>query len=157
MRAAMQACKVGAVEFVRDVEKRNQGGGRTLAGDSKTYNGNRDMADTQLKDLEADANRAAGRDKDALSDQVEVLRRDLASITEILSEMGVRRKDETVAAARARYERMRGEGEARWHDAQNRAHEAQDELLATIRRQPGTALGVAIGAGFLAGLIFGRK
>lgn len=115
------------------------------------------MAETQLKDIEAQANKSAGRDSEALSDQVSVLRQDLANITELLGEIGVRRKDETVAAARSRMERVRQEGETRWHDAQNKAHETQDELLQAIRRQPGTALGIAVAAGFLAGLLTSRK
>ncbi|SLN74237.1 hypothetical protein ROJ8625_04027 [Roseivivax jejudonensis] len=115
------------------------------------------MAETNLKDVQSDAKKAAGRDTDALADQIDVLRRDLASITELLGDIGVRRKDETVAAARDRMERLRREGEARWSDAQNYAHETQDELLSAIRRQPGTAIGIAVAAGFLAGLITSRK
>ena len=115
------------------------------------------MADTKLKDIEAQANKAAGRDGEALADQVAVLRQDLATITELLGEIGVRRKDETVAAARERMGRFREEGEARWHDVQSKAHETQDELLQAIRRQPGTALGIAVAAGFLAGLLTSRK
>ncbi|WP_037261883.1 DUF883 family protein [Roseivivax halodurans] len=115
------------------------------------------MAETQLKDIEAQANKAAGRDSDALADQVSVLRQDLANITELLGEIGVRRKDETLAAARERMGKVRQEGEARWHDVQTKAHETQDELLEAIRRQPGTALGIAVAAGFLAGLLTSRK
>ena len=88
---------------------------------------------------------------------MDVLRTDLAAITDMLGEMGVRRKDETIAAARERMNRMRTEGEARWHQAQAKAYDTQDELLESIRRQPGTAIGIAVAAGFLAGLITSRK
>ena len=96
-------------------------------------------------------------DTEALSAQMDVLRNDLAAITDMLGQMGMRRKDETIAAARERMERMRSDGEARWQHAQAKAYETQDELLESIRRQAGTAIGIAVAAGFLAGLITSRK
>lgn len=128
------------------------------------------MAEARIKDVEAQSGqggqggqgndkpaRSGARDTEALAQQMDTLRSDLASITELLGEIGVRRKDETVAAARERFDRARHEGEARWNDAQAKVHETQDELLQAIRRQPGTAIGIAVAAGFLAGILTSRR
>lgn len=111
------------------------------------------MADPKIKEVEAQANQTAKRDSEALADQVDVLRKDLATITEMMSEMGLRRKDETLAAARERMERLRSEGEARYNDARAYANDTYDQTLDAVRRQPGTALGIAIAVGFFAGLL----
>lgn len=115
------------------------------------------MADPQIKEVEAQANKAAGRDSEAVSDQLEVLRKDLANITELLGEIGVRRKDETLAAARERLEKLRREGETRYNDARTQAHDMQEQAFDAIRRQPGTAIGIAVAVGFFAGLLTSRK
>ncbi|MHA6343988.1 DUF883 family protein [Roseivivax sp. CAU 1761] len=115
------------------------------------------MADPQIKEVEAKANRAAGRDGEALADQIDVLRKDLSAITDLLTEIGVRRKDETLAAARERLERLRSEGETRLTDAKAQAVDFQEQAYEAIRRQPGMAIGVAVAVGYVAGLLSGRK
>ncbi len=92
-----------------------------------------------------------------LSDQIATLKKDIASVTDLLGEIGVRRKNETVAAAKERAEYLRERGSDALTDAQLRAHDAQDQALEAIRRQPGTAIGIAIGVGFLAGFLSSRK
>ena len=110
-----------------------------------------------IKDVESQAQQAAGNDNAALKAQIETLKADLASITDLLGEIGARRKDETVDAARARYESAKRDGERLYEDARHRANDAQDQALEAIRRQPETAIGIAVAAGFLAGLITSRK
>ncbi|MFD1341443.1 hypothetical protein [Litorisediminicola beolgyonensis] len=115
------------------------------------------MAEAKLKEAEARANQAAGNDVDALADQMAALKADLASLTDMITEIGVRRKDETVEMARDRIERLRREGRERFDDAQRYAHDTQDQVLESIRRQPGTAVGIAVAVGFLIGLVTSRK
>ncbi|WP_043770725.1 DUF883 family protein [Roseivivax isoporae] len=97
------------------------------------------------------------RDTEALAAQIDTLRNDLSEVTSLLTEMGLRRRDETVAAAKERVDALRREGSERLHDAQRRATDAQDQVLESIRRQPGTAMGIAVAVGFLAGLLTSRR
>ncbi|QFS82618.1 hypothetical protein FIU97_07345 [Roseivivax sp. THAF40] len=96
-------------------------------------------------------------DTDALKAQIDTLKADLASITDMLGEIGVRRKDETLEAAKARYASARSEGERLYSEARHRAEDAQDQALEAIRRQPATAIGLAVGMGFLFGFLTSRK
>ena len=96
-------------------------------------------------------------DYDALNDQVKTLKSDLASLTEMLTDIGVRRKDETVEAARARAKRMRAEASDRYDEAVDYANDARDQAFDAVRRQPGTAMAIAVGVGFLAGVLSGRR
>ncbi|SNR25567.1 DUF883 family protein [Puniceibacterium sediminis] len=100
---------------------------------------------------------SASSDYKDLSDQVSTLKQDLASISELLTEIGVRRKDETVAAAKERAAYLRERGSDTLTEAQLRAEDMQQQALAAIRNQPGTAIGIAVGIGFLAGLLTSRK
>lgn len=99
----------------------------------------------------------APKDYKDLTDQVATLKKDLAGITDLLGEIGARRKDETIAAARARAAELRARGEDTLTEAQLRAEDMQEQAYAAIRRQPGTAIGIAVGVGFLVGLLTSRK
>ncbi|MGY9045986.1 hypothetical protein P775_17420 [Puniceibacterium antarcticum] len=92
-----------------------------------------------------------------LSDQIATLKKDLAGITDLLGDIGARRKDETIASAKVRAEHLRDRSSEALSEAQLRAADAQDQALEAIRRQPGTAIGIAVGIGFLAGFLSGRK
>ena len=111
----------------------------------------------RLKDVEATAKQVLGEDAEALMAQIDTLKSDLASITEMLGEIGVRRTDETVSAAKARIEAAKREGEHLYENARDRAEQAQDQALEAIRRQPATAIGIAVGLGFLVGFLTSRK
>jgi ElaB/YqjD/DUF883 family membrane-anchored ribosome-binding protein len=115
------------------------------------------MAEPQVKEVEAKANRVTGRDSEAIADQIDVLRKDLSAITDLLAEIGVRRKDETLAAARARMESLRAQGETRLTEARVQALDAQEQAFEAIRRQPGMAVGIAAAIGFFAGLLTSRR
>ncbi|MFZ5965068.1 DUF883 family protein [Thalassococcus sp. BH17M4-6] len=96
-------------------------------------------------------------DYDELSDQMKTIRSDISSLTELLSEIGVRRKDETLEAARERAKRMRNDASDKFDDARDQANEMRDQALDAVRRQPGTAIAIAVGVGFLAGVFSGRR
>ncbi len=102
-------------------------------------------------------NTSSASDTEALKAQIETLKADIASITEMLGDIGARRKDETMDAAKARYEQARSEGERLYGEARGRAEDAQDQALEAIRRQPATAIGLAVGLGFLFGFLTSRK
>ncbi|MHA6326014.1 DUF883 family protein [Roseivivax sp. CAU 1753] len=111
----------------------------------------------RLKDVEADAKNATGDEAEALKAQLETLKADMASMTELMTELGMRKKDETLDAAKARYEALRRDGEKLYKEARVRADDAQDQAMEAIRRQPATAIGIAVGVGFLAGFLTSRK
>ncbi len=116
-------------------------------------------ASTNSVPAEAKKNMTSGTSTDykELSDQIATLKKDLAGMTELIGEIGLRRKDETVAAARERAEYLRERGHDALSEAQIRAGDAQEQAFAAIRRQPGTAIGIAAAIGFLAGLMTSRK
>lgn len=97
------------------------------------------------------------KDYTELSEQIATLKGDIASIADLLGDIGARRKDETVTAARERAAEAKDRGAEHLAAAQLRASVAQDEAMDAIRRQPGTAIGLAVGIGFLAGFLTGRK
>ncbi|SIT10532.1 Membrane-anchored ribosome-binding protein, inhibits growth in stationary phase, ElaB/YqjD/DUF883 family [Roseivivax lentus] len=99
----------------------------------------------------------AGQDTEALMAQIDTLKADLASITELLGDIGARRTGETLESAKARYASARSEGERLYGEARHRAEDAQDQALEAIRRQPATAIGIAVGLGFLFGFLTSRK
>ncbi|KMK66110.1 YqjD family protein [Puniceibacterium sp. IMCC21224] len=109
------------------------------------------MATTNL------SNGTASKDYQELSEQITTLKGDIAGIAELLGEIGVRRKDESIEAARQRAEELRVRGAEHLSQAQQHAAVAQDQAIDAIRRQPGTAVGLAVGIGFLAGFLTGRK
>ena len=96
-------------------------------------------------------------DYQELSEQIKTIRSDIASLTELLGEIGARRKDETVEAARARAEKLRASASEHFSDAQAQASEARDQALEAIRRQPATSIALAVGIGFLAGVLTSRR
>ncbi|WP_186766618.1 DUF883 family protein [Puniceibacterium confluentis] len=111
------------------------------------------MAQTTQTNL----NNGTSTDYKDLSDQIATLKKDLAGVTELISEIGTRRKDETLAAAKLQAEKLKERGSDALTEAQIRALDAQDQAYDAIRRQPGTAIGIAIGVGFIAGFLSGRK
>lgn len=111
-----------------------------MANTSTTLNGNKDSISS------AD-----------LAKQVEILRNDLSSLTEIIGDLGKAKGDEAIAAANAKAAEVR----AKLHDsaetARLQAMEMQDQANHFIKTQPATALGLAAGVGFLIGFLGSRK
>lgn len=109
------------------------------------------MATTKLSDV------TKGTDYDDLSSQISAIKNDIAALTETLGEIGVRRKDETVEAARARAEKLRAQASERYDEARDYASDAREQAFEAVRRQPGTSIAVAVGVGFLAGILTSRR
>lgn len=107
------------------------------------------MAQTNRTDTEAEIK--------ALSDQLSVLRNDIAGITELLGDMGERRKSAAVHSLRDASQDIQQRGEELAQGAKRQAGELEERLLDNIRAQPAMSLGVAAGVGFLVGYLNGRK
>ena len=92
-----------------------------------------------------------------VSIQIEALKTDLANLTEAVGSYGKARlestRDDLERKARTAQHRTEEGIEHLRGEAAHYAKEAQD----MVRQQPGTALGIAAGLGFLAGLLVTRR
>ncbi len=97
---------------------------------------------------------ANGNNKDVsiddLSDQISVLKNDIASLTSTLSSYGREKSHELTKTAKETVSDLSEAGRARALEAQSQAEEF-------VRTQPGTALGLAAGIGFLVGVVMSRR
>ena len=85
---------------------------------------------------------AAGDIKEAVSAQVENIRQAAAEKTDELRE-----------AAQGKVQELRGAAGSAWSDASSQAKTWQAEGEAYIRDNPTKAIGIALGAGFVLGLL----
>lgn len=98
----------------------------------------------------ASENAAAKPTVDDLSDQIKVLRKDISSLTGTIANLGKSKAAELTGTAREKTAETADEIAAR-----ARAMHAQANDFVTA--QPGAALGIALGAGFLVGLMFSNR
>lgn len=96
-------------------------------------------------------------DMNDLSAQIEALKADISRITTTLSDMGTARKDAAVTSAKEQAAHLRAEGHKQLEMAQATAEDYGAQAADAIRRQPAAAVGMAVAAGFIAGLLTGRK
>ncbi|RKF14872.1 DUF883 domain-containing protein [Roseovarius spongiae] len=94
---------------------------------------------------------------DDLSKQIETLKSDIGAITTILSDLGMQKGSEAQQRVRDAALHARERGEAHLHDMQARAEDLGSQAANAVRQQPATAVGLAVGFGFLVGLLTSRK
>ena len=87
---------------------------------------------------------------DELSEQIALLKNDIASLTETLGDYGKAKTNEMRDTARTAANDLSDAGRAKAMEAQKQAEEF-------LKAQPGTALGIAAGLGFLVGLVTARR
>jgi ElaB/YqjD/DUF883 family membrane-anchored ribosome-binding protein len=92
-----------------------------------------------------------------LERQIEALKKDVAGIARILSDMGSQRRDDLKDTVGRTAADLRARGEATYNDARDRGIELGDQAADAVRRQPGTAIALAVGLGFVIGLVTGRR
>lgn len=85
-----------------------------------------------------------------LSDEIATLKADIASLTGTLSEYGKAKGNEAAKTAKEAVSDATTAARVKALDAQAQAEDF-------IRTQPGTALGIAAGIGFLVGLVTSRR
>ncbi|NCO20752.1 MAG: DUF883 domain-containing protein [Rhodobacterales bacterium] len=92
-----------------------------------------------------------------LSEQLEALKADIATLTHTIGDIGRSKGEEVAGTLRGQAEAARDAGAAQIADVQRQlvsgAHDAEDY----VRRNPATALGIAAGVGVLVGLISARR
>ncbi|HSM20124.1 MAG TPA: hypothetical protein VK844_07125 [Hyphomicrobiales bacterium] len=98
----------------------------------------------------------SARDLDAVVEQIDVLKGDVAALVDALGDL----VGDTAREGRATVERKAGEyatkGRQQADAAISQAQELEEELRAQIGRNPLTAILVALGLGFLIGLMSRR-
>lgn len=84
--------------------------------------------------------------RDDLDRQIEALKTDIADISQTLAQMGADRRDATVDGMRDTAAQMQRKGAA-----------IGEQAADAVRQQPATAMALAVGAGFIVGLMTGRR
>ena len=87
---------------------------------------------------------------DDLSDQIALLKKDIASLTETLGDYGKAKSEEMRDNARNAANDFADTGRLKAMEVQQQAEEF-------LKAQPGTAVGIAAGIGFLVGLVTARR
>lgn len=103
------------------------------------------------------AQKAADPTAAELSDQIAALKADIAGLAATLAAMGKAKGQAVADAAREDVAALRAKGE---ETAATLAQEAKDlaaEAESLLRNRPATALGIAVGLGFLVGLMTNRR
>lgn len=96
-------------------------------------------------------------DIDQLSEQVASLKQDIADISQTLSGLGKSSGQTAEEHLRQHAAHLRDAGQEHFQAAQHRAEELGRQAADTVRNQPATAVGLAVGLGFLLGFMTGRK
>lgn len=89
---------------------------------------------------------------DDLSAQIDLLKNDLANLTQTLSDYGVAKSQDAKRAARD----TAAEVQTLSRDAAHKA-QAQAQAEEFVQNQPATSLGLAAGLGFLVGMMTARR
>ena len=115
------------------------------------------MATAKAAETTRNSKAAEAGDTAEIQAQLEAVRQDVAELTRALAAYGKSQKDGMTQAAQARAQALRGDAEAGLAEAEARAREAYERSEAAVRENPGTAMAVAGGVGFLAGLFLARR
>lgn len=92
-----------------------------------------------------------------LTQQVETLRADLATLTNSIADLVKAKGDDAAETAKAKAADLGNKAQDAAETARLQAMELQDHANDFITKQPGTALGLAAGFGFLVGFLGSRK
>jgi len=91
-----------------------------------------------------------GASVEDLSEQIAILKDDIATLTSTMGELGKATTAQAVESAKSSAADLSEAGV-------NKALETQEKAEEFIRTQPTTALGIAAGVGFLVGLMTARR
>lgn len=101
--------------------------------------------------------KVSNAEAEQLSAQIEALKADISTISKTLVDMGSARGDAIATAATDNVAQLRQTGEKYLNDAQEKAGDIAHQSAEAVRQQPATAVGIAVGVGFLLGFLSGRK
>ncbi|ARC89821.1 YqjD family protein [Rhodovulum sp. MB263] len=89
--------------------------------------------------------------------QIEALKDDIAQIARTLGDLSEAKKNDMRDTVQRRAAELRERGEATVAGVQDRGAELGEQAADAVRRQPAAAMGIAVGLGFLVGLMTGRR
>lgn len=92
-----------------------------------------------------------------LSNQIAALKEDIATISKTIVDMGSARGEAVATQTSEKVAQLRKQGEKQLQEAQAKAEDLAEQASDAVRRQPATAVGIAVGVGFLLGFLSGRK
>lgn len=92
-----------------------------------------------------------------LSEQIAVLKADIAGLASTLASMGKAKGQAVADAARHDVAAIRAKGEEQAAALATQAKNLADEAETFVRTRPTTALGIAVGLGFVIGLLTNRR
>ncbi|MHA6263310.1 DUF883 family protein [Arenibacterium sp. CAU 1754] len=92
-----------------------------------------------------------------LSEQIAILRNDLSDLSGTIAGLGKTKTAELKDAAAQQADVAREKGAKAAEYVSERAHEAQAQANDFVKTQPGAALGIAAGLGFLVGYLSSRR
>ncbi len=99
---------------------------------------------------------ATAKSAEDLEADIRQLQADIATLTKQLAETGEHGFGAARRAAAQGAEHLRERGEAAMEKLRGNAHDIEDQIAATVREKPMTALAVAAGVGFLFALLSRR-
>ena len=103
------------------------------------------------------ADKSTQEDVHELIEQIGTLKSDVAAIAKTLAELGTHSKEAAQAKFTNSVAQLQERGAESVEAARAGAHELGNQAAEAVRRQPATAVGLAVGVGFLLGFLTGRK
>ncbi|WP_272009431.1 DUF883 family protein [Roseovarius sp. ZX-A-9] len=100
---------------------------------------------------------SGGATVEELTSQIEALKGDIAAITGTLADLGAETRDQAKARVRDAASDVRARSEKHLKDAQACAEDLSAQATDAVRQQPAMAVGIAVGVGFLIGLVTARR
>ncbi|MEZ5714825.1 MAG: hypothetical protein R3D85_06415 [Paracoccaceae bacterium] len=97
------------------------------------------------------------REMAELSDQIAVLKNDIAGLTDTLGALAASSRDAAIDTARDKAAKLRAVGDEQFETIRSGARDLGNHATAAVREQPAAAVGMAVAAGFVLGFLTGRK
>lgn len=113
------------------------------------------MAHAQTKPTNTPANASSSKDASVedLYAMMDLLKSDMKQLTKTVSEVGKAESRRVVETAKDKGRELRSAGEDQYEALRSTAESYGHEAGRYVREQPGTALGIAAGVGFILGFI----
>lgn len=92
-----------------------------------------------------------------LEKQIDALKADISGISQILTDMAADRRDATVDGVQQAVSDLSARGNDAAAEMHRKGAALGDQAADAVRQQPATAVAIAVGAGFLVGLLTGRR
>lgn len=100
---------------------------------------------------------AMSKDIEMLAEQIEDLKSDISSISGTLSDLVGNSRESAVDLARSQARDLQEKGRRQVRHLRETTEDLGHQAADAVRTQPAAAVGLAVGAGFLLGLMTGRK